>query len=63
MRAKTAGASKTYETEVDKPLGLTLGQNPGGRVVITVWRHRHLYCIMTFLSSLLGSNANGLSLR
>jgi hypothetical protein len=35
VRAKTAGASRTYETEVDKPLGLTLGQNPGGRVVIT----------------------------
>lgn len=36
MTAKTAGAAKQYETEVDKPLGLALGQNPGGRVVITV---------------------------
>ena len=34
--AKTAGASKTIEVEVDKPLGLTLGQKPGGGVVITV---------------------------
>ncbi|KAG6579648.1 Protein MET1, chloroplastic, partial [Cucurbita argyrosperma subsp. sororia] len=33
--AKTAGASKTVEVEVDKPLGLTLGQKPGGGVVIT----------------------------
>ncbi|KAG0631141.1 hypothetical protein M758_1G230600 [Ceratodon purpureus] len=35
VTAKTAGAAKQYETEVDKPLGLTLGQNPGGRVIIT----------------------------
>lgn len=34
--AKTAGASKNIEVEVDKPLGLTLGQKPGGGVVITV---------------------------
>lgn len=34
--AKTAGASKTIEVEVDKPLGLTLGQKSGGGVVITV---------------------------
>ncbi|PQM41253.1 uncharacterized protein Pyn_13350 [Prunus yedoensis var. nudiflora] len=33
--AKTAGASKTIEAEVDKPLGLTLGQKPGGGVTIT----------------------------
>ncbi|XP_038906692.1 uncharacterized protein LOC120092622 [Benincasa hispida] len=33
--AKTAGASKTIEVEVDKPLGLTLGQKSGGGVVIT----------------------------
>lgn len=31
-----AAASKTIEVEVDKPLGLTLGQKPGGGVVITV---------------------------
>lgn len=36
ITAKTAGASKQYETEVDKPLGLTLGSKPGGGVVITV---------------------------
>jgi len=35
VTAKTAGAAKQYETEVDKPLGLALGQSPGGRVVIT----------------------------
>ncbi|KAK7308896.1 hypothetical protein RJT34_05220 [Clitoria ternatea] len=35
ITAKTAGASKTIEVEVDKPLGLTLGQKSGGGVVIT----------------------------
>ncbi|GAB4826406.1 hypothetical protein Ancab_009271 [Ancistrocladus abbreviatus] len=35
IRARTAGASKTIEVEVDKPLGLTLGQKPGGGVVIS----------------------------
>nr|AFK49465.1 unknown [Lotus japonicus] len=35
ITAKTAGASKTIEAEVDKPLGLTLGQKPTGGVVIT----------------------------
>ncbi|XP_073045331.1 uncharacterized protein [Primulina eburnea] len=30
-----AGAAKNIEVEVDKPLGLTLGQKPGGGVVIT----------------------------
>ncbi|XP_035542591.1 uncharacterized protein LOC109012469 [Juglans regia] len=35
ITAKTAGATKTFEAEVDKPLGLTLGQKPGGGVVIT----------------------------
>ena len=30
------GVSKTIEVEVDKPLGLTLGQKQGGGVVITV---------------------------
>lgn len=34
-RARTAGANKTIEVEVDKPLGLTLGQKSGGGVVIT----------------------------
>ncbi|KAJ0232653.1 Rubredoxin family protein [Hirschfeldia incana] len=34
VRARTA-ASKTIEVEVDKPLGLTLGQKQGGGVVIT----------------------------
>ncbi|XP_050386849.1 uncharacterized protein LOC126803136 [Argentina anserina] len=33
--ARTAGAAKTIEAEVDKPLGLTLGQKPGGVVTIT----------------------------
>lgn len=36
INARTAGASKSVEVEVDKPLGLTLGQKPGGGVVITV---------------------------
>lgn len=37
ITAKTAGAAgKTIEVEVDKPLGLTLGQKQGGGVVITV---------------------------
>ncbi|KAL2349410.1 hypothetical protein Fmac_003410 [Flemingia macrophylla] len=35
ITARTAGASKTIEVEVDKPLGLTLGQKSGGGVVIT----------------------------
>ncbi|GAB2228497.1 hypothetical protein Droror1_Dr00022618 [Drosera rotundifolia] len=35
VEAKTAGASKQIEVEVDKPLGLTLGQKPGGGVIIT----------------------------
>ncbi|XP_021725759.1 uncharacterized protein LOC110692977 [Chenopodium quinoa] len=35
IKARTTGASKSIEVEVDKPLGLTLGQKPGGGVVIT----------------------------
>ncbi|EEF42325.1 uncharacterized protein LOC8283059 [Ricinus communis] len=35
ITARTTGASKTIEVEVDKPLGLTLGQKSGGGVVIT----------------------------
>ncbi|CAL0311376.1 unnamed protein product [Lupinus luteus] len=35
ITARAAGASKTIEAEVDKPLGLTLGQKPSGGVVIT----------------------------
>ncbi|KAA8533493.1 hypothetical protein F0562_031073 [Nyssa sinensis] len=35
ITARTAGVSKNIEAEVDKPLGLTLGQKPGGGVVIT----------------------------
>ncbi|XP_047090918.1 uncharacterized protein LOC124702793 [Lolium rigidum] len=35
VNAKTAGASKNIEVEVDKPLGLALGQKPGGGVIIT----------------------------
>ncbi|GKU93229.1 hypothetical protein SLEP1_g6837 [Rubroshorea leprosula] len=35
ITARTAGASKNIEVEVDKPLGLTLGQKQGGGVVIT----------------------------
>ncbi|KAF3330319.1 hypothetical protein FCM35_KLT03673 [Carex littledalei] len=35
VSARTAGASKSFEVEVDKPLGLTLGQKPNGGVVIT----------------------------
>ncbi|KAF2306638.1 hypothetical protein GH714_019989 [Hevea brasiliensis] len=35
ITARTAGASKTIEVDVDKPLGLTLGQKSGGGVVIT----------------------------
>ena len=36
VTARTAGSSKIIEVEVDKPLGVTLGQKPGGGVVITV---------------------------
>ncbi|XP_043695481.1 uncharacterized protein LOC122646073 [Telopea speciosissima] len=35
IAARTAGAAKNIEVEVDKPLGLTLGQKQGGGVVIT----------------------------
>ncbi|KAI5554862.1 hypothetical protein BDE02_19G043000 [Populus trichocarpa] len=35
VTARTTGAAKTIEVEVDKPLGLTLGQKSGGGVVIT----------------------------
>lgn len=35
ISARAAGASKSIEVEVDKPLGLTLGQKPAGGVVIT----------------------------
>ncbi|KAH9296445.1 hypothetical protein KI387_040033, partial [Taxus chinensis] len=34
-RSASAGASKSIEAEVDKPLGLALGQKSGGGVVIT----------------------------
>lgn len=36
VSARTARAAKTFEVEVDKPLGLALGQKPNGGVVITV---------------------------
>jgi hypothetical protein len=36
ITARTAGANKSIEVEVDKPLGLALGQKPGGGVIITV---------------------------
>ncbi|KQJ95275.1 uncharacterized protein LOC100831452 isoform X1 [Brachypodium distachyon] len=35
VNARIAGAAKNIEVEVDKPLGLTLGQKSGGGVVIT----------------------------
>lgn len=35
ITARAAGAAKNIEVEVDKPLGLTLAQKPGGGVVIT----------------------------
>eukprot|EP00262_Sarcandra_glabra_P015738 TRINITY_DN491_c0_g1_i1.p1 TRINITY_DN491_c0_g1~~TRINITY_DN491_c0_g1_i1.p1 ORF type:complete len:310 (-),score=48.32 TRINITY_DN491_c0_g1_i1:307-1122(-) len=35
IRARTAKTSKSIEVEVDKPLGLTLGQKPAGGVIIT----------------------------
>lgn len=35
VTARSAGAAKTIEAEVDKPLGLALGQKSGGGVVIT----------------------------
>lgn len=34
INARAAGAAKSIEVEVEKPLGLTLGQKPGGGVVI-----------------------------
>ena len=36
MRARVASASKTIGAEVDKPLGLALGQKSGGGVLIAV---------------------------
>ncbi|XP_078446001.1 rubredoxin family protein [Wolffia australiana] len=35
INARSAGTAKNIEVEVDKPLGLTLGQKTGGGVVIT----------------------------
>jgi len=35
VTARTAGAAKQIEVEVDKPLGLQLGQKPGGKILIT----------------------------
>ncbi|KAK1325893.1 hypothetical protein QJS10_CPA01g03005 [Acorus calamus] len=35
LEIKARTAAKNIEVEVDKPLGLTLGQKPGGGVVIT----------------------------
>jgi hypothetical protein len=36
LQVNARTAAKNIEVEVDKPLGLTLGQKPGGGVVITV---------------------------
>lgn len=35
VRARSTGVSRNIEVEVDKPLGLTLGQKSGGGVVVT----------------------------
>nr|ABK21407.1 unknown [Picea sitchensis] len=35
VRARTAGASKSIEVDVDKPLGLALGPKSGGGVLVT----------------------------
>lgn len=51
--ARTAGAAKTIEAEVDKPLGLTLGQKPGGVVTITVSTIHHvLYLLINLAANL-----------
>lgn len=50
VSARTAGASKTIEVEVDKPLGLTLGQKSGGGVVITVSSRLRLSYLSMFHS-------------
>ncbi|XP_054811758.1 uncharacterized protein LOC129312977 isoform X1 [Prosopis cineraria] len=44
IAARTAGAAKTIEVEVDKPLGLTLGQKSGGGVVITKPAFSEAWC-------------------
>ena len=52
ITARTAGASKTIEVEVDKPLGLTLGQKSGGGVIITVsFTHVILICCQILYNS------------
>lgn len=53
VTARTAGAAKTIEVEVDKPLGLTLGQKSGGGVVITVSLIVIGFYIFVFLAILL----------
>jgi hypothetical protein len=53
VTARTAGAAKTIEVEVDKPLGLTLGQKSGGGVVITVSLLVIVFYIFVFLVFLL----------
>lgn len=45
ISARTAGAAKNIEVEVDKPLGLTLGQKQGGGVIITVSICVYIYCV------------------
>lgn len=56
ITARTAGASKTIEAEVDKPLGLTLGQKPGGGVLITVSLPHSTYIFNLQLHILLSTN-------
>lgn len=53
VTARTAGAAKTIEVEVDKPLGLTLGQKSGGGVVITVSLLVIVFYVFVFLVFLL----------
>lgn len=50
ISARTAGAAKNIEVEVDKPLGLTLGQKQGGGVIITVSICVYIYCVSIYLS-------------
>jgi hypothetical protein len=56
VNAKTAGAAKNIEVEVDKPLGLTLGQKSGGGVIITVSTAPLLYLCFHLVPTFLQEN-------
>jgi hypothetical protein len=48
LQVNARTAAKNIEVEVDKPLGLALGQKPGGGVVITVSPlHLRFHCFLS----------------